>query len=124
MAFLEKQTGDLFGIYHYHREIKSGIILNQSSNGLICIIQDGMQQFLTHLNPLTMESQSVPLNAYESKFSTLQLVNIQNASMFGILEDDLTFNVYDLKMGQNEENQIGFIQIKSISKIDFSTKFT
>ena len=72
-----------------------------------------------------MQCEAVPLNAYESKFSTLKLINIQNTSMFGILEDDLTFIVQSIKV-QNDTIgcQQGSIEIETISKIDFSSKFT
>jgi hypothetical protein len=72
-----------------------------------------------------MQCEAVPLNAYESKFSTLKLINIQNTSMFGILEDDLSFIVQSIKV-QNDSitNQQGSIEIETISKIDFSSKFT
>ena len=62
IALIEKESGDLYGIYHYQKEITSGFVHMRSSNGIIGIIQHGMQQFMTHLNTTTLESTSVPLN--------------------------------------------------------------
>jgi hypothetical protein len=72
-----------------------------------------------------MQCESVPLNAYESKFSSLKLINIKNSSMFGILEDDLTFIVQSINVHHDDEShQQGCIEIETISKIDFRSKFT
>ena len=45
--------------------------------------------------------------------------------MFGILEDDLTFIVQCIKVQHDDiSHKQGSIEIETISKIDFSSKFT
>ena len=42
ITVIEKNTGDLYGIYHYQKEITSGFIKLQNTNGIISILQHGM----------------------------------------------------------------------------------
>ena len=78
---------EVSGIYAYAKEIKSGFIHLQSTNGILSIIQEGMQSYLSHLDPFQLQSLNIPFN--KKKFN--KLVDLHNSNHVGVIIDGFTF---------------------------------
>lgn len=97
-------------------------------SGILSIVEHGLQQFVSHLNPWTMQSVVFPLNRQHNSASlvqqlaqpeTLRLFDLGSSSMFAIFQDSKTFSVKQFQLSKDGQS----LSMESISTIDFSKKY-